>query len=71
MTTTATVQTGVMSLVSTVHSLSVRRRCSCRCVLGTGACPNTTFYCKNAGHIGAVIPSTRVNDGKCGECAAW
>ncbi|KAA1465898.1 hypothetical protein DENSPDRAFT_925436 [Dentipellis sp. KUC8613] len=32
---------------------------------GTGACPNTWFYCKNVGHIGAKIPSTRVNDGLC------
>ncbi|KAF8164847.1 glucosidase II beta subunit-like-domain-containing protein [Crassisporium funariophilum] len=32
---------------------------------GTGACPNTTFYCQNEGHIGATIPSSRVNDGLC------
>ncbi|KAI0269413.1 glucosidase II beta subunit-like-domain-containing protein [Gloeopeniophorella convolvens] len=32
---------------------------------GTGACPNTLFYCVNDGHIGANIPSTRVNDGLC------
>jgi protein kinase C substrate 80K-H len=33
---------------------------------GTGACLNTTFYCRNEGHIGATIPSSRVNDGLCG-----
>ena len=33
---------------------------------GTGACPNTTFYCRNEGHIGATISSIRVNDGLCG-----
>ncbi|KAH9950157.1 endoplasmic reticulum protein [Amylocystis lapponica] len=32
---------------------------------GTGACPNTEFYCVNTGHIGTFIPSTRVNDGLC------
>jgi len=32
---------------------------------GTGACLNTTFYCRNEGHIGATIPSSRVNDGLC------
>ncbi|KAJ7895951.1 glucosidase II beta subunit-like-domain-containing protein [Mycena olivaceomarginata] len=32
---------------------------------GTSACPNSTFYCQNAGHIGATIPSSRVNDGLC------
>ncbi|CAK5262659.1 unnamed protein product [Mycena citricolor] len=32
---------------------------------GTGACPNSTFYCQNAGHIGQSIPSSRVNDGLC------
>ncbi|OSX60577.1 hypothetical protein POSPLADRAFT_1148504 [Postia placenta MAD-698-R-SB12] len=32
---------------------------------GTGACPNSMFYCKNEGHIGSLIPSTRVNDGLC------
>ncbi|KAF9242918.1 glucosidase II beta subunit-like-domain-containing protein [Melanogaster broomeanus] len=32
---------------------------------GTSACPDTTFYCKNEGHIGTTIPSSRVNDGLC------
>ncbi|KDR74482.1 hypothetical protein GALMADRAFT_250454 [Galerina marginata CBS 339.88] len=32
---------------------------------GTGACPDTQFYCQNAGHIGAFIPSSRVKDGLC------
>ncbi|THV00593.1 endoplasmic reticulum protein [Dendrothele bispora CBS 962.96] len=32
---------------------------------GTGACPDTYFYCKNEGHIGSLIPSSRVNDGLC------
>ncbi|GJJ07576.1 hypothetical protein Clacol_001779 [Clathrus columnatus] len=32
---------------------------------GTSACVGTTFYCVNQGHIGAKIPSTRVNDGLC------
>ncbi|KZS97681.1 hypothetical protein SISNIDRAFT_449236 [Sistotremastrum niveocremeum HHB9708] len=32
---------------------------------GTSACPNTTFYCRNEGHLGAVIPSSRVRDGLC------
>jgi protein kinase C substrate 80K-H len=33
---------------------------------GTSACANGTFYCLNQGHIGASIPSSRVNDGLCG-----
>ena len=33
---------------------------------GTGACPNTNFYCRNEGHIGVTIPSSHVNDGLCG-----
>ncbi|KZT74542.1 hypothetical protein DAEQUDRAFT_701980 [Daedalea quercina L-15889] len=32
---------------------------------GTGACPNGTSYCRNEGHIGSLIPSTRVGDGLC------
>ncbi|KAI0786480.1 glucosidase II beta subunit-like-domain-containing protein [Abortiporus biennis] len=32
---------------------------------GTGACPNTQFYCQNKGHIGSLIPSSRVRDGLC------
>jgi protein kinase C substrate 80K-H len=35
---------------------------------GTSACPNNTFYCVNVGHLGAKIPSSRVNDGLCGWC---
>ncbi|EGO01447.1 hypothetical protein SERLA73DRAFT_85086, partial [Serpula lacrymans var. lacrymans S7.3] len=32
---------------------------------GTSACPNSVFYCRNEGHIGATIRSSRVNDGIC------
>ncbi|KAF8626905.1 hypothetical protein AX15_004634 [Amanita polypyramis BW_CC] len=32
---------------------------------GTSACPNSIFYCQNVGHVGASIPSSRVNDGLC------
>ncbi|KAJ3790593.1 glucosidase II beta subunit-like-domain-containing protein [Lentinula aff. detonsa] len=32
---------------------------------GTGACPNQPFYCKNEGHVGSFIPSSRVKDGLC------
>ncbi|KAL0058582.1 hypothetical protein AAF712_010460 [Marasmius tenuissimus] len=32
---------------------------------GTSACPNSTFYCQNVGHIGSSIRSSRVNDGVC------
>ncbi|KAI9466553.1 glucosidase II beta subunit-like-domain-containing protein [Lactarius psammicola] len=32
---------------------------------GTSACPHNTFYCTNDGHVGASIPSSRVNDGLC------
>ncbi|KAF8591551.1 hypothetical protein K439DRAFT_906236 [Ramaria rubella] len=32
---------------------------------GTSACPDTTFYCINEGHIGGRIASSRVNDGVC------
>lgn len=35
---------------------------------GTSACPNSIFYCSNVGHLGSVIPSSRVNDGLCGAC---
>ncbi len=36
------------------------------CGPGTSACPHNTFYCTNDGHIGASVPSSRVNDGLCG-----
>ncbi|KAJ3413355.1 hypothetical protein HDV05_008137 [Chytridiales sp. JEL 0842] len=32
---------------------------------GTSACVDGVFYCTNEGHIGASIPSSRVNDGVC------
>jgi len=32
---------------------------------GTSACSNGIFYCQNAGHLGASIPSSRVSDGLC------
>ncbi|KLO07499.1 endoplasmic reticulum protein [Schizopora paradoxa] len=32
---------------------------------GTSACANGTFYCRNDGHIGMSIRSSRVNDGLC------
>jgi protein kinase C substrate 80K-H len=37
---------------------------------GTSACSGNTFYCANEGHIGASIPSSRVNDGLCGRFSA-
>lgn len=33
---------------------------------GTSACPNVSFFCRNEGHHGMVIRSSRVNDGLCG-----
>jgi protein kinase C substrate 80K-H len=32
---------------------------------GTSACQNGRFYCKNKGHIGAYILSSRYDDGIC------
>ncbi|GAC92778.1 hypothetical protein PHSY_000334 [Pseudozyma hubeiensis SY62] len=32
---------------------------------GTSACPNSTFYCQNTGHIPSYIRSSRVDDGIC------
>jgi protein kinase C substrate 80K-H len=39
-------------------------------LLGTSACSGNTFYCANEGHIGASVPSSRVNDGLCGRMFA-
>ncbi|KAJ8427543.1 hypothetical protein Cgig2_019962 [Carnegiea gigantea] len=35
---------------------------------GTSACPNGSFYCKNAGHMPLILFSSRVNDGICDCC---
>jgi hypothetical protein len=35
---------------------------------GTGACPEDSFYCPNAGHAPATVVSARVNDGVCDCC---
>ena len=35
-------------------------------VIGTSACPNGKFTCKNLGHKALVLQSSRVNDGVCG-----
>lgn len=38
----------------------------CLCV-GTSACPNGHFYCKNIGHTPSILNSSFVDDGYCGE----
>lgn len=38
----------------------------CVLTIGTSACPNGKFYCRNAGHSPLVLFSSRVNDGICG-----
>eukprot|EP01018_Ginkgo_biloba_P038386 Gb_31920 [translate_table: standard] len=35
---------------------------------GTSACPESKFYCRNAGHIPLLLFSSRVNDGICDCC---
>src|SRR5690606_562312 len=34
--------------------------------LGTSACSEGSFFCANSWHIPKIIPSSRVNDGICG-----
>lgn len=64
MTTIATALMAVMSLVGYNFNKVMLNELT---RLGTSACPGTTFYCQNVGHIGASIPSSRVRDGLCGK----
>jgi hypothetical protein len=64
MTIIVTVWMAVMSLVYIYFAVLFAR--ALQALLGTSACSGNTFYCANEGHIGASIPSSRVNDGLCG-----
>ena len=35
------------------------------------ACNNGHFYCRNIGHVGKSVDSSRVNDGICGTIEGW
>ena len=37
------------------------------CFIALAACVKGHFYCQNKGHFGRTLPSSRVNDGICGE----
>ena len=55
-----------MAVMSPVRQDIARGKLTLDQTLGTGACPDTYFYCQNQGHIGASIPSSQVRDGLCG-----
>jgi hypothetical protein len=64
-TTSVTVPMGLTNQVfSKATSVS---HCNTNNLQGTSACPDGFFYCKNEHHLGAFIPSSRVNDGICGK----
>lgn len=55
-----------MAVMSPVRQDIAHRKLTLDHISGTGACPDTYFYCQNQGHIGASILSSRVRDGLCG-----
>ncbi len=71
-TSTATATTAAMSRVGAAHARpaaqthSLMEATQRRLTAGTSACPNSSFYCRNRGHLPLRLNASMVDDQLCG-----
>ena len=55
-----------MMIIATVMMVQMSQERVLRSFIVLAACNNGHFYCRNVGHFGKSVDSSRVNDGICG-----